>query len=110
MTYIFSIKKLIGQVPTHVPTAQSQGLGAPIPNLQQGLVQTPLNPPAPIEEQEPQVIDEPIEEPLETSYNEPQESEPETELPIESGKITKKLLEFLAHNSISRYICPFLKY
>lgn len=73
------------QVPTHVPAAQTQGLGAPMPNLQQGIVQAPSNPPAPVEEQEPQIVEEPIEEPLESSYNEPQESEPEAELPIESA-------------------------
>ncbi|KAJ8950477.1 hypothetical protein NQ314_007864 [Rhamnusium bicolor] len=71
------ISVLPGQVPTHVPvpSAQTQGLGAPIPNLQQGLVQAPLNVPTPIEEQQPQLIEEPVEEPLETNYSEPQEPE-----------------------------------
>ncbi|KAJ8961542.1 hypothetical protein NQ318_014794, partial [Aromia moschata] len=84
------INVLPGQVPTHVPTAQSQGLGTSMPTLQQGLVQAPLNPPAPMEEPQPQIIDEPTEEPLETSYTESHEPEPEQEIPVESSSTEPK--------------------
>ncbi|KAJ8978391.1 hypothetical protein NQ317_006298 [Molorchus minor] len=79
------INVLPGQVPTHVPTAQTQGIGAPIPNLPQGLVQPVLSQPVPVEEVE-QHVEETVEETLEAEYIEEHEPETEEEAPIESGK------------------------
>lgn len=63
-----------------------------MPNLQQGLVQSPLNnPPTPIEDQQlSQLQDEPIEEQLDTSYSEQQDIiESDTSIPSEPGKFER---------------------
>lgn len=78
---------IVGPVPTHVPSGQNQpGLTNALPNLQQGLVQAPLNPPTPIEDQPSQVIEEPVEEQLENSFVDQQELEQEQSIPIETGR------------------------
>ncbi|KAG5882906.1 hypothetical protein JTB14_020174 [Gonioctena quinquepunctata] len=76
------INVMQGQVPSHVPTAQPQGLVAPMPTMQpSGIVQAPLTQQTPIDELLPQAIEEPIEEPLESGYiNEQQEMEPEQDM------------------------------
>lgn len=77
-----------GQVPTHVPPAPTQqGLGSPMPNHQQGIVQPPINAsPTPIEEPQPTPYqDEPVEEQLDWNA-EPQDIvETEQIVSIEPG-------------------------
>lgn len=76
---------IVGQVPSHVASGQTQPLATPIPpTLQQqqaNIVTAPLNPPAPIEEPS-QVIDEPSEDPIDQGFGDnhdvEQEQEPET--------------------------------
>jgi len=81
------INAIPGPVPSHVAPSQP-GLTSPMPNLQQGFVQPPLNnPPTPIEDQQPPLHqDEPAEEPLDNSYIEHQDIEQEQSLPLEPGK------------------------
>lgn len=78
-----------GPVPSHVPPAPTQpGLGSPMPNHQQGVVQPPLNPsPTPIEEPQPtQYPEEPVEEFQDWSNEQPDVVEPEQVVSSEAGK------------------------
>lgn len=63
------INVLQGQVPSHVPAPQAQGLANPLPVMQQGLVQSQISQQTPIDEPQAPLMDE-IEEPLDNSYTE----------------------------------------